>query len=112
MQTEFVADVGAVMATRRPRSPGEAPVWAVHLAVVEGETVGDLQFETDRAAFLGRARGIRTPISVIDGQPLSNTVGTVLDPIFSLRRRLSIPPGGRARVAFWTLIARPRERSA
>ncbi len=108
VQTEFVADVGAVMATRRLRSPGEAPVWAAHLAVVEGETVGDLQFETDRAAFLGRARGIRTPISVIDGRPLSNTVGTVLDPIFSLRHRLRIPPGGRARVAFWTLIAPSR----
>ncbi|MGO9267036.1 MAG: GH36-type glycosyl hydrolase domain-containing protein [Candidatus Binataceae bacterium] len=108
VQTEFVADMGAVMATRRLRSPGEASVWAAHLAVVEGETVGDLQFETDRAAFLGRARGIRAPISVIDGRPLSNTVGAVLDPIFSLRRRLRIPPGGRARVAFWTLIARSR----
>jgi cyclic beta-1,2-glucan synthetase len=108
VQTEFVADVGAVMATRRPRASGEAPVWAVHLAVVEGESLGDLQFETDRGAFLGRARGIRTPMSVIDGQPLSNTVGTVLDPILSLRRRLRIPPGGRARVAFWTLIAPSR----
>jgi cyclic beta-1,2-glucan synthetase len=108
VQTELVADIGAVMATRRPRSPGETAVWAAHLAVVEGETVGDLQFETDRAAFLGRARGIQTPISVIDGRPLSNTAGTVLDPIFSLRRRLRIPPGGRARVAFWTLIAQSR----
>jgi len=108
VQTEFVADIGAVMATRRLRSPGEAQVWAAHLAVVEGETVGDLQFETDRSAFLGRARGIRTPISVIDGQPLSKTVGAVLDPIFSLRRRLRIPPGGRVRVAFWTLIAPSR----
>jgi cyclic beta-1,2-glucan synthetase len=108
VQTEFVADIGAVMATRRLRSPGEAQVWAAHLAVVEGETVGNLQFETDRAAFLGRARGIRTPISVIDGQPLSKTVGAVLDPIFSLRRRVRIPPGGRARVAFWTLIAPSR----
>ena len=52
-----------------------------------------LQFETDRARFLGRGRGIRTPVSVIDGRPLSNTVGTVLDPIFSLRRRVRIPAG-------------------
>ncbi|HVN88928.1 MAG TPA: glucoamylase family protein [Candidatus Binataceae bacterium] len=109
VQTELVADIGAVIATRRPRSPDESVAWAAHLAVVEGETVGDLQFETDRAAFLGRAREIRTPISVIDGRPLSNTVGTVLDPIFSLRRRLRIPPGGRARVAFWTLIAPSRD---
>src|SRR4029077_20126950 len=37
VQTEFVADMGAVLATRRPRSPDDPQVWAVHLAVVEGE---------------------------------------------------------------------------
>ena len=97
-----------MLATRRPRSPADAPVWAAHLAVVEGESTGDVQFETDRARFLGRGRAIRTPISVIDGWPLSNTVGTVLDPIFSLRRRVRIPPGATARVAFWTMVAPSR----
>ena len=111
VETEFVADVGALLATRRPRSPGEAQVWAAHLAVVEGETIGDVQFETDRARFLGRGRGIRTPIAMIDGAPLSNTVGAVLDPIFSLRCRVRIPPRTTARVAFWTLIAPSREEA-
>ena len=92
--------------------PTEPQVWAAHLVVVEGETVGDLQFETDRARFLGRGRGIRTPISVIDGQALSNTAGTVLDPIFSLRSRVRIAPGATARLAFWTLVAAVARRSA
>ena len=109
VQTEFVADVGALLATRRRRSPGERPVWAAHLAVVEGESVGDLQFETDRARFLGRGHSIRTPISVIDGRPLSDTVGAVLDPIFSLRRHVRVPPGATVRVAFWTLVAPSRD---
>ena len=39
------AEIGAVIATRRLRAPDEAQVWAAHMAVVEGETVGDLQFE-------------------------------------------------------------------
>ena len=108
VQTEFEADVGALLATRRPRSTADAQVWAAHLAVVEGESAGDVQFETDRARFLGRGRATRTPISVIDGQPLSNTVGTVLDPIFSLRRRVRIPAGATARVAFWTMVAPTR----
>ena len=111
VQTEFVADIGALLATRRLRSPDEPQVWAAHLAVVEGETVGDPQFETDRARFLGRGRGIRTPISVIDGRPLSNTVGAVLDPIFSLRRRVRLAPGATARVAFWTLVAPSRSEA-
>ena len=86
MQTEYVADLGALLATRRPRSHGEPQVWVVHVVVAEGETVGEMEYETDRARFLGRGRGIRTPMSVIDGLPLSNTVGAVLDPIMSLRR--------------------------
>ena len=108
VQTEFVSAVGALLATRRQRSPGDPQVWAAHLAVVEGEPVGEVGFETDRARFLGRGRDVRTPISVMDGRPLSNTAGTVLDPVFSLRRRLRLPPGGTARVAFWTLIAPSR----
>ena len=45
----------------------------------------------------------------IDGRPLSNTVGTVLDPIFALRRRVRVAPGGIARIAFWTVVAASRE---
>jgi cyclic beta-1,2-glucan synthetase len=108
VQTEFVAEVGTLLATRRRRSPDEPEVWAAHLAVVEGEAVGDLEFETDRARFLGRGRRTATAVGATDGRPLSNTAGTVLDPIFSLRRRVKVPPGSTVRVAFWTLIASSR----
>ena len=108
VQTEFVAKSGAILATRRGRSAADPAIWSAHIAVVEGELAGLLQFETDRARFLGRGRGIRTPISVIDGRPLSNTAGAVLDPVFSLRRRVRLPPGSTARVAFWTMVASSR----
>ncbi len=68
-----------------------------------------MQFETDRARFLGRGQTIRSPATIVDGWPLSNTAGTVLDPIFSLRRRVRIPRGATARIAFWTLVAKSRE---
>ncbi|MEO8603574.1 MAG: glucoamylase family protein, partial [bacterium] len=108
VQTSYMPVLGALLATRRRRSPGEPEVWAAHLAVVEGESVGEAQFETDRARFLGRGHDIRNPISVMDGRPLSNTVGAVLDPIFALRQQVRIPPGATVRVAFWTLVAPTR----
>ena len=108
VQTEFNAETGALLATRRLRSPTDAAVWAAHFAVAGGEAVGEIQFETDRARFLGRGRELRDAVSVIDGRPLSDTVGTVLDPIFSVRRRLRIPAGATARVAFWTIVAPTR----
>ncbi|MBI3041255.1 MAG: glycosyl transferase [Betaproteobacteria bacterium] len=108
VQTEYLAKVGAILATRRRRSPGEPEIWAAHLAVVEGETVGEPEIETDRARFLGRGREVRTPMAVMDGLPLSNTVGTVLDPVFALRRRVRIAPGRTVRIAFWTVVASSR----
>ncbi len=108
VQTEYDAKVGAVLATRRRRSPAEPEIWAAHLAVVEGETVGETEIETDRARFLGRGRDAREPIAVMDGRPLSNTVGTVLDPVFAIRRRVRVQPGATVRIAFWTLVASSR----
>jgi cyclic beta-1,2-glucan synthetase len=107
VETECVPELDTVLATRRPRARGEARVWLAHVAVVDGETIGELQWETDRARFLGRARGIRTPAAV-DGQPLSGTVGPVLDPIVSLRRRVRCPSGATVHVTFSTLLAASR----
>ena len=108
VQTEYDPKTGAILATRRRRSGSEPEVWAAHVAVVEGEEIGETQVETDRARFLGRASAARRPVAVMDGRPLSNTVGTVLDPIFALRRRLVIPAGRTAHVAFWTVVASSR----
>src|SRR6058998_537451 len=44
VQTEFAPELGALLATRRPRSPGEPQIWAAHVVVTEGETVGDVQY--------------------------------------------------------------------
>ena len=109
VETEFAADVGALIATRRKRSEDETSVWVAHVLVSDAETVGELQFETDRARFVGRARNLRDPVSVMDGRPLSNTVGSVLDPILSLRRTVRVPPGGTVHLIFSTIAAATRE---
>ncbi len=111
VQSEFVAPLGALLVTRRPRSADERPVWLAHLAALEGEAVRAPQYESDRARFLGRGRGIRTPISVLDGAPLTNTTGTVLDPIVSLRHRLALPAQGSIRIVYTTLVADSRDEA-
>ena len=109
VETEFVAEIGALLATRRPRSSDEQPIWAAHVAAVGESAGGVIQYETDRARFLGRGRSVRSPVSVIDGRPLSNTVGAVLDPIFSLRCRVRLAPGATAHAIFSTVVAESRE---
>jgi cyclic beta-1,2-glucan synthetase len=109
VQTEYLEKPGALLATRRRRAPDEPEVWAAQHAVVEGEILRQSEYETDRARFLGRGRSLRDPISVADGRRLSNTVGTVLDPIFALRQRMRVPAGGTVRIAVWTFLAASRE---
>ncbi len=75
VQTEFVAERGALLATRRQREPGQTQLWLAHFSSLEGEAIGSLQFETDRARFLGRGHDVRSAASIMDARPLSNTVG-------------------------------------
>ncbi len=101
--TDYLPELGVIIATRRRRTPGEPEVWAAHIAVVEGIETAPMQHETDRARFIGRGGNLAAPAMATEA--LSGTTGTVLDPIFSIRRRVSVPPGGIARVTFWTLVA-------
>jgi len=105
--TNYLPELGVLIATRRKRSPTDPDVWAAHLAVVEGEQTAPPGFETDRARFIGRGHSIAQ--AAMAEAPLSGTIGTVLDPIFSLRRRVLIPGGGRVRVTFWTIVAQTPE---
>jgi cyclic beta-1,2-glucan synthetase len=109
VETEHLPALGALVATRRQRSPNETQMWAAHVAVIDGEVVGKREFETDRAKFLGRGGNIRVRNSALSGRPLSGATGTVLDPIFALRRRVRIAPGATARIDFWTMAAGSRE---
>ncbi|WP_246837760.1 glucoamylase family protein [Salinicola sp. MH3R3-1] len=108
VETDFVPEYTALTATRRRRAAQEAPIWAAHFAVVKGECVGEPQYETDRARFLGRGRQLGNA-SALGHQPLSNTTGVVLDPVFSLRYTLKIAPGHAGHIDFWTVVAESRD---
>ena len=111
VETEYHAWCAAITATRRPRSGKEAAVWCVHVVATDRELAEPVTCETDRARFLGRGRSTINPLSVERGAPLSGTIGAVLDPVFALRVRLTLPPGQSASAAFTTLIAPTRERA-
>jgi N,N'-diacetylchitobiose phosphorylase len=96
LQTEYLDDLQGLLARRRPRSPEEPAVAAVHLLVPDDGSAGAPSFETDRARFLGRGRGLDRPAALECGGALAETLGSVLDPILSLRRTFRLEPGGRA----------------
>ncbi|HEX9859420.1 MAG TPA: glycosyl transferase, partial [Paracoccaceae bacterium] len=101
--TDFLPELGVIIATRRRRSPADPEVWAAHIAVVEGQEAAPIQIETDRARFIGQGGSIGQ--AAMAGAALLQTTGTVLDPIFAIRRSVMVPAGGMARVTFWTMVA-------
>ena len=108
VQTEYLPEFGAIIATRRPRSPDEPPVWAAQFLVIEGEASAPPEHETDRAAFVGRDNDLASARAMEPGARLAGGVGTVLDPVFALRQRVRIPAGGTVRLAFWMVAAPTR----
>ncbi len=108
VETEYLAESSALLCRRRPRAPDDAEVFAVHVISQEGRTQGPVEWESDRARFLGRGRGPENP-EALDGRPLSGTTGVLLDPIVSLRQRVRLAPGGVVRLSFATGMASSRE---
>src|ERR1051325_11000127 len=108
IETEFVAANQALIARRRPFADKEEQIWMAHVTSSEADTVGELQFETDRTNFIGRGRTTNEPILVVQDRPLSNSAGLTLDPCLSLRRRIRLRANETARVSFVVAIADSR----
>src|SRR5881398_2214241 len=106
IETEWLARCEALVARRRLRGPDDRPVWAAHLMVPESSIVAP-EFETDRAKFLGRGHTLENPEALT--RHLTNSIGAVLDPIFSLRRRVTILPNQRFQFVLVTVVAESRE---
>ncbi|PDT54678.1 MULTISPECIES: glycosyl transferase [Sinorhizobium] len=102
VETWFDEQTSALFARRRPRSASEKPIWAVHVSAASADDQPAVEYETDRRRFLGRGRTPSNPSALGRGKSLSATTGPVLDPIFSLRRRVLLKPSETQRIAFAT----------
>jgi cellobiose phosphorylase len=107
VETEALGE-DVLIAHRRPRGPEDAPIWAAHLIIGPASfDLGRIQRETDRAMFLGRGNGVSSPEAL--RRDLTGSLGTVLDPIFSLRCTVDLEARDRLEISFLTLTATSRE---
>lgn len=110
VQTEFVGPPPAILCTRRPRSEGETAPWLLHLMAGDQGARDAISCETDRARFVGRGRTPARPAAMLDVSPaLSNTAGSVLDPIVSLRRTFDLAPDETIHVDFILGVTESRD---
>jgi len=90
VQTEILRRQRAILCARRPRSRGERVPWMIHLMTVHGAKIGEISYETDRLRFIGRGNTVADPLAMGDTATLSNSEGSVLDPIVSIRYRITL----------------------
>ncbi|MDQ6422207.1 glucoamylase family protein [Paenibacillus sp. LHD-117] len=107
IRTAYEERSGCLVASRRTREAKDQALWAAHSLSAEGATVGGLEFETDRAAFIGRGYRLEEPQSI--RSRLKGKTGSVADPAFVMRRRVGIEPGRQAVLYAVTSVASTRE---
>ncbi len=107
IHSEFVPQVAGLVFARRPRVAGDRTLYAAHVVAVD--RAAGIEFETDRARFIGRGRTVHAPIAISEARPLTNSAGAVLDPAASLRVRVRVAAGETMHVAFSTMVAVTRE---
>ncbi len=104
VRTEYLEDSSALVFTRLPRSEHDNEQFMMHmvtLPVVWAPT----EYETAREKFIGRGHGPANPLALLKNEPLSGSVGTVLDPIFALKNKVEVLPGETIVLSFVTGIA-------
>ncbi len=112
VQTELLPERQAILCTRRPRAQAETPPWMFHLLAVHEADIAAISYETDRARFLGRGHDVRRPQALTDHDVLSNTQGSVLDPIVAIRCRIVLAPEQATTIDMVTGVGGRREDCA
>ena len=110
VSTEYLPEQQLLLATRRRQTPAaQQSVWVAQWLDVEGVAATNPEWDTDRAEFIGRGRSLRAPEALAADKKLSGRVGTVLDPIFSLRQRVHVAAGATVHLQWWTVVADSRD---
>ncbi|MFH1573718.1 MAG: cyclic beta 1-2 glucan synthetase, partial [Acidobacteriota bacterium] len=109
VQTEILRRERAIFCTRRPRSQGEPTPCMFHLMAVQGEEVGEISYETDRMQFIGRGNTVANPQAMTNSSALSGSEGSVLEPIVSIRYRITLEPDEKATVSIVTGVGETRD---
>ena len=110
IETEALPEKHALLAYRRMRRSSDKPVFVGHRItsnIVSDDGIGELRFETDRSAFIGRGRTLENPTGAT-AEP-GGSHGYVLDPILSLRRSLTLAPGERRQISLILAAAESKE---
>ncbi|MEO5559764.1 MAG: glucoamylase family protein [Dokdonella sp.] len=109
VQTELIKQRDAILCTRRPRAEHEAQPWMFHLIALHDVRSDEISFESDRMRFIGRGGSGSDALAMRAAGALSDTAGSVLDPIVAIRHRFRLKPDQSVCIDMVTGITDNRE---
>lgn len=109
LEVAFDRQHNLLLASRRNAGAGH-PV-GMQALYTEAPLVGDLQYETSRARFIGRNSSLREPQAMRRGARLSSQEEFTGDPIMSLRAAVRLRPGEEVELTFLAGLVKDREEA-
>ena len=105
IKSEILPEMDALLFTRRPQRPEDAPPVMLHRLLCDDRGVVLAGTETDRRALVGRHG---TFLAAANAE-MTGAAGWTLDPVAALRAQVSLAPGQRATLGFLTIAAGSRQ---
>ena len=122
IQSEYDAEHESLLFNRLVQGTQDSRHYMIHkLWVAEEDTPDDeshtvsnpisnlVEYETSRLKFLGRGGSLHHADIIESRRTLTGTVGTTLDPIMSMRRRIHLPAGKQVEAYILTGFSKARE---
>lgn len=101
IESRYHDDLKMLRFDRRKRSSDEQTFLLGHL--LYDNIDGEVEYESDRARFLGRGHQLSMPIVFEKQKLLSGTTGTTLDPIFSIGKQIILERNQTVNLTYITL---------
>jgi cyclic beta-1,2-glucan synthetase len=107
VESEFLEDRNLFISKRRGASGGGS--YAMHMLQTDAAFVRKVEYESSRAAFIGRNNSLQYPQAVREGAQLSGSTVFSGDPIMSIRACVSLSAGAETVITFVSGLFESRE---
>ena len=107
LKTSYDSNSNSLIVRRKSRNDSNISSYMLHRLLIE-EPMEEYSYETERVNFLGRNKTMQDPRGM--HEKLSNTAGTALDPVLSIRNAIEVMPNSSTSVYIITGFGRSREQ--
>ncbi|MFA7689164.1 MAG: glucoamylase family protein, partial [Bacilli bacterium] len=90
IESEVDKDTSSLIFTRSSKTKVNTTYYIINRLFTDKENNTSFEYETSRTKFIGRNRTVKNPKVIFDNEPLSKTIGASIDPIMSIRKKITI----------------------